>query len=211
MQGKYSDKQEIVNGIIHGFGILFGLSFLPVLISLAVKNHDTFKVMGTCIYSFCFLMTFTFSTLYHGFREQSVKQILKIYDHISIYFLIAGTYTPFLLIFLNNRFGNSLLSVLWGLTFIGTIFKSMYTGKFETASTIVYVLMGLLMLAGGRTFFDEMPAMVNVFIIIGAVLYIIGAVIYMWDKYTYTHAVWHCLVLTAAISHYIAVLLAVVH
>lgn len=209
MQGKYSNKQEIVNSIIHGVGILFGLSFLPVLISLAVKNHDTLKIIGTGVYSFCFLMMFTFSTLYHSFREQSVKQVLKVLDHISIFFLIAGTYTPFLLIYLNNRFGISMLSVLWGLTLAGILFKSAYTGKFEIASTVIYIIMGLLMLVGGRTFFQELPVMVNVFVITGGILYLIGAVFYLWDKYTYTHAVWHIFVLTAAICHYIAVLLAV--
>ena len=208
MQDKYSDRQEIVNSVIHGFGILFGISFLPVLISVAVKNNNLPGIIGASIYSFCFLMQFTFSTLYHCFKERTVKQILKVYDHISIYFLIAGTYTPFLLVYMNNQFGITILSVLWGLSFIGIIFKAYYTGKFEIFSTVVYILMGLIMLVGGRTFFSGLPNPVIIFIVIGAGLYIVGAILYLWDKYTYTHAVWHCFVLTAAICHYVAVLLA---
>lgn len=115
----YLPKQELVNSLIHGFGILFGLSCLPILITLAVKNNNVPGIVGACIYSFCFLMLFTFSTLYHGFQEKTVKHILKVFDHISIYFLIAGTYTPFLLIYMNNLFGITLLWILWGLTFVG--------------------------------------------------------------------------------------------
>ncbi len=206
---KYSDKQEVIHSIIHGFGVIFGISFLPVLVSLAVRNNNIPGIIGTSIYSFCFLMQFSFSTLYHSFREHSIKQTLKVYDHISIYFLIAGTYTPFLLIYMNNQFGVTLLAVLWGLSFLGIIFKAYYTGRFETISTVVYIMMGSIMLVGGKTFFEGLPFAVVAFILAGAVLYIAGAIIYLWDKYTYTHAVWHSMVLTAAICHYVAVLLSV--
>ena len=201
-------KQEMVNSLIHGFGILFGISCLPILITLAVKNNNVPGIIGSSVYSFCFLMLFTFSTLYHGFQQRSIKQILKVFDHISIYFLIAGTYTPFLLIYMNNQFGITLLSVLWGLTILGIFFKTYFTGKFEILSTIIYLLMGWIMVVGGKTFFSELPRPVLVFIMIGAFLYTIGVIFYIWERYAYTHAVWHSFVLTAAICHYVAVLLA---
>lgn len=201
-------KQEIVNSLIHGFGILFGISCLPILIMLAIKNNNVPGIVGAGIYSFCFLMLFTFSTLFHGFREQTVKQKMKIFDHISIYFLIAGTYTPFLLIYMNNHFGIALLSVLWIFTFFGTLFKIYYTGRFEILSTAVYLMMGCMMLVGGTTFFTYLPGPILILVSVGCLLYVIGVVFYLWEKYVYNHAVWHSLVLSAAICHYVAVLLA---
>ena len=109
-------KQEMVHSIIHAFGILFGIISIPILTALAAKNANVPAIVGASVYGFSFLMLFSFSTLYHGFQEPHIKRVLEVLDHISIYFLIAGTYTPFLLIYLPNSFGITLLSVLWGLT-----------------------------------------------------------------------------------------------
>jgi hemolysin III len=203
----YNRKQEIVNGIIHGIGILFGVSCLPILVVTGASQGNTAGIIGASIYSFCFLFLFSSSTIFHIAREPAIRNLFKILDHISIFFLIAGTYTPFLLVFLPNSFGISLLSVLWGLTFIGIYFKIHFTGRYEIVSTIIYILMGWIMVAGGRRFFDAMPADVLIFICIGGGLFTIGVVFYLWDKYLYTHAVWHVFVLAAAICHYVAVLL----
>jgi hemolysin III len=204
----YNRKQEIVNGLIHGFGMLFGVSGLPVLTGIATAHGNIPGVVGSGIYGFCFLLLFTNSTIFHITTEPGIKRIFKIFDHISIYFLIAGTYTPFLLVYMDNSFGISLLSVLWGLTIVGVFFKVRFTGRFEIISVIIYLLMGWIMVVGGRRFFDSLPVPVLVLICIGGGLYSIGVIFYVWDKYLYTHAVWHTFVLAAAICHYVAVLLA---
>lgn len=204
----YTRQQEIVNGLVHGFGMLFGISCLPVVTGIAVNHGNTPGIVGSVIYGFCFLLLFTSSTIYHLLREPSTKKVFKIVDHISIFFLISGTYTPFLLVYMNNAFGISLLSILWGLTLIGIYFKIHFTGKFEILSTLIYILMGLLMIVGGRKFFDYLPLQVMVFICIGGGLYLAGVFFYLWDKYQYTHAVWHIFVLAAAMCHYVAVMLA---
>src|SRR5687768_5901938 len=150
-------RQELINSLTHGFGILFGIVCIPILITQAVKNGNPASTVGTAIYGFSFLMVFTFSTLYHSFQHQRVKRLMKIFDHISIYFLIAGTYTPFLLIYMNNNLGITLLIILWSLTFAGTIFKCFFCGRWEIISTIVYLAMGWIMLVAGRSFFINMP------------------------------------------------------
>jgi hemolysin III len=203
----YNRKQEIVNGLIHGFGMVFGISGLPVLTALATAHGNTVGIVGGGIYGFCYILLFTNSTIYHIAREPEVKRVFKILDHISIYFLISGTYTPFLLVYMNNSFGITLLIILWGLTLVGIFFKIRFTGKWEIVSTIIYIIMGLIMLAGGRKFFDYLPVSVLVLISAGGLLYLIGVFFYIWDRYMYTHAVWHALVLSAAICHYVAVLL----
>jgi hemolysin III len=202
-------RQEIVHSMIHGFGIMFGIISIPVLTALAAKTANVTAIIGASIYGFCFLMLFTFSTLYHSFQQPQVKRVLEIFDHISIYFLIAGTYTPFILIYLNNAFGITLLSVLWGLTLLGIFFKIFFTGRFEIVSVIVYILMGCILVAGGKRFFIDLPSDVLTFIIIGGVLYLVGVIFYLWTRLKWHHAIWHFLVLAAAVCHYVAVLLAV--
>ncbi len=204
----YNRRQEIVNGLIHGIGVVFGVSGLPVLTGIATAHNNVPGIVGAGVYGFCFLLLFTTSTIYHLAKEPAVKKLFKIFDHISIYFLIAGTYTPFLLVYMNNAFGITLLSVLWGLTIVGIFFKLRFTGRFEIVSTIIYLLMGWIMIVGGRRFFDHLPVPVLIFIAIGGGLYSIGVIFYIWDKHLYTHAVWHVFVLAAAICHYVAVLLA---
>ena len=202
-------KQELVNSILHGFGILFGIISIPILLTLAVKEDSTSKIVGTGVYGFSFLMVFTFSTLYHGFQHEKVKRAFKILDHISIYFLIAGTYTPLVLIYQHNSFGIGLLIALWSLTHLGTIFKIFFCGRWEILSTIIYVMMGWSMLAGGTSFFAPMPQDVLMMVLAGGVLYSLGVIFYVWEKYFYSHAVWHSFVLIAAICHYVAILLSV--
>lgn len=205
----YTLKQEVVHSMIHAFGILFGIISIPVLTALAAKNANVQGIVGASIYGFCFLMLFTFSTLYHGIQHPQVKRTLEIFDHISIYFLIAGTYTPFLLIFLFDGFGITLLAVLWGLTLLGIFFKIFFTGRFDIVSVIIYLLMGWIMVVGGRRFFREVPSDVLLFLLIGGVLYSVGVIFYFKKGFGWHHAVWHFFVLVAAVCHYVAVLLAV--
>lgn len=204
----FSRKQELIHGLIHGIGVLFGVSGIPVLIGLATAHHNTAGVIGAGIYGFSFLLLFTSSMVYHLALEQTVKNLFEIFDHISIYFLIAGTYTPFLLVYVNNPFGITLLSVLWGLTLAGIFFKIWFTKRFSLVSTIIYLAMGWMMFTGGKRFFAQLPKDVTVLLFVGGALYSVGVTFYVWGRRAYTHALWHGLVLAAAICHYVAVLLA---
>lgn len=202
-------KKELANSISHGFGILFGIVCIPILIAAATRSGNTAAVAGTGIYGFSFLMVYTFSTLYHGFQQPEVKRVMKIIDHISIYFLIAGSYTPFVLLFVYNTTGLVLLSLLWGLTAIGVFIKIYHTGRYEKLSTAVYVLMGWMLLPVANTFFAQLSKPVIVLIMAGGVLYSIGVVFYLWRRFYYHHVVWHLFVLAASICHYAAILIAV--
>jgi len=204
----YTRHQEIVNGLTHAAGVLFGLAALPILPGVATLHGNIQGLIGSCIYGVCFLLAFTASTIYHLTKAPRRKKTFKIFDHISIYFFIAGTYTPFLLVYVQNSFGMTLLTILWCLTVVGVIFKVLFTGRFEIVSTLIYLAMGWIMIAGGGKFFNQLPAPVLVLVFVGAGLYSIGVFFYLWDKYRYTHAVWHAFVLAAAVCHYVAVLLA---
>ncbi len=200
-------RLEIANSITHGIGIIFGIAALPVLSALAATKDNTIAVVGAAVYGFCFLLLFSMSTLYHAFQHPRAKKILHVFDHISIYFLIAGTYTPFLLNYMLNARGITMLCVLWGLTLLGIVFKVFFTGKFNFMSTLVYVGMGWILVFSGREFFNTIPASVLTMIVIGGVLYTTGVIFYLWEKLYYHHVIWHLFVLSAAICHYVAVLL----
>ncbi len=202
-------RLEIANSITHGIGIIFGIAALPVLSALAANQDNTIAVVGAAVYGFCFLLLFSMSTLYHAFQHPRAKKVLHVFDHISIYFLIAGTYTPFLLNYMLNTTGIVMLSVLWGLTLLGIFFKIFFTGKFNFLSTLVYVGMGWILVFSGKEFFTAIPTSVLTMIIIGGALYSIGVLFYLWEKFYYHHVIWHLFVLSAAICHYVAVLLMV--
>jgi len=203
-------RREMANALTHGMGILFGIASIPVLSAIGADTGNIPGMVGATIYAFSFLMLFTFSTIYHSTQNQDAKRILRTFDHISIYFLIAGTYTPFLLVYMLDAFGITLLSIQWTLVFLGVIFKAFFTGRFKLASTLIYVAMGWLLLVGGKKFFVTLPTSILVLLIVGGVLYTVGSVFYLNKKIYHHHAIWHIFVLSAAICHYVAVLLTVV-
>ncbi|MDR3001583.1 MAG: hemolysin III family protein [Fibromonadaceae bacterium] len=203
-------RREMANAITHGLGILFGIASIPLLSAIGAKTCNVPGVVGATIYAFSFLMLFSFSTLYHSTQNIAAKRILRTFDHISIYFLIAGTYTPFLLMYMLDGFGITLLSIQWSLVLFGIIFKVFFTGRLKVVSTIIYIAMGWLLLVGGKRFFEELPTPVLVLVIIGGGLYTLGSIFYLNKKIYHHHAIWHLFVLSAAICHYVAVLVAVI-
>lgn len=179
-----------------------------MLTALSTAHGNIPGIIGSGIYGFCFLLLFASSTAFHLVKDPATKRTFEIMDHIGIYFLIAGTYTPFLLVYVYNSFGITLLVVLWSLTIIGTFFKIWFTGRFNIISIIIYVAMGWIMFAGGKQFFTSLPTSVLIMIIAGCLIYSLGIFFYSYRRYTHSHTVWHSIVLVAAICHYVAILLA---
>ena len=202
-------RKEIANSLTHGIGLLFGVVAIPILIATAASAGNVKGIIGASIYGFSFLMVFGFSTLYHSVNHPLVKKVLNIMDHISIYFLIAGSYTPFILAYMYNGIGFTLLSILWGITFVGIFFKVFYTGRFNLLSTMIYLIMGWMLLVVLKPFTVNMDLATIIMLSIGGVLYTSGVVFFLWKKIAYHHAIWHIFVLCAAICHFVAVLLTV--
>jgi len=210
MEDRKDLKYEMANALTHGMGILFGVASIPVLSAIGAKTGNIPAIVGATIYSFSFLMLFTFSTLYHSARDTDIKKTLRVLDHISIYILIAGTYTPFLLVYMLDGFGITILVIQWSFVLLGIIFKLFFTGKLKVLSTIVYIAMGWILLVGGKRFFNILPTPVLVMLTVGGGLYTVGTVFYLSKRIYYSHAIWHFFVLSAAICHYVAVLLSVI-
>ena len=200
---------EIANSISHGVGLLFGVISIPILIGTAIYHSSPYKITGAIAFGVAFLMVYTFSTLYHSFHNPLLKKVLQTLDHISIYYLIAGSYTPFILAYVQNNKGFILLAVLWFLALAGTVFKIFFTGKYDLISTLIYLVMGWLFLVLADTFFLKFPQDCLLMVLIGGISYSIGVIFYRWEKLPYHHAIWHIFVLGGSICHYIAVYMTV--
>ncbi|MEL6651148.1 MAG: hemolysin III family protein [Bacteroidota bacterium] len=208
-------RHELANSLSHGLGLLFGIVSMPILIALASVHGNTAGLVGASIFGFSFLMVYTFSTLYHGstlYQSRYVARIqsfMRTMDHISIYFLIAGTYTPFILIYFLDPMGITMLSILWGLTAFGVVFKIFFTCRYEWVSLLLYLGMGWLLVFFAEPFYTELPTATFVMVAVGGALYTLGVIFYVWERLRYNHAIWHIFVLAASICHYVAVLLSV--
>lgn len=205
---KYSFKEELFNAISHWLGFVAGIVGLVVLIIFGVKNQSTLQIVGFSIYGACIILLYLFSALYHSIPFEKAKTVLRVFDHLSIYLLIAGTYTPIIL----NSFSGSkrivLISLIWGLSVIGVLFKLFINGKFtkfKKLSTIIYLVLGWLSILFIKQIILTTSYKFIVFLLIGGVLYSLGTIFYMDRKIPYNHAIWHLFVLAASVVHFIGI------
>lgn len=206
---EYLLKMERANSVTHGIGLLFGMIFIPLLVSRAVQSQEEQAIIGSIAFGIGFLAVYTCSTFYHIIQRPDLKRLWRILDHISIYFLIAGSYTPFMLIFLYNATGLVILSVLWTLTLVGTFFKLFFTGHYERLSLVIYLTMGWMIIFIAKPAFTTLPTDCLSWIAAGGASYTIGVLFYRWESLPYHHAIWHLFVLGGSICHYVAVWLVV--
>lgn len=203
-QSHYPPEVERLNVLTHLAGIVFCLAS-SYFILMKAKSAGLEQFFGVIVFLAGFLMMFLFSTLYHQVKDSEVKWLMKKADHISIYFMISGTYTPFLLIYMKNETGLTLLFVMWILTLAGTIFKIFTTGKFKILSTSIYVLMGIAILWISDQFFPLVPDPVVCLICTGGFLYLAGVLFYVNKSRKYNHPIWHLFVLGGAVTHWLAI------
>lgn len=201
-------KKEIANSVSHGFGLLLALCGVPLLIWIGYTKPTPMTLISAIVFGVSLFMVYLSSTLYHGIQHARIKHIFRIFDHISIYFLIAGSYTPFVLLFLDKGLGWIVLTTLWCIVAIGSIFKIFFVERFDKLSTACYILMGwgAVLLTGPMM--DSLPVMCIIWIIIGGLFYTSGTIFYMWKGIRYHHFVWHLFVLAGSACHYFAVMLA---
>ncbi len=203
----YSPKHERANIATHLCGFAIGVLILPFLIYHAFNSgySNLQTTLGLLVYGLSFLMVFGFSSLYHYNREPKRRHLMKIWDHISIYYLIAGTYTPFILAYADLNDARMMLIVLWSLALAGTIFKLFFTGKFRVISTLIYLGMGWMIVFAPQSFKDGLTDDGVFWIAMGGAFYTLGVIFYLVKKIPYHHAIWHLFVLGGAASHLVGV------
>ncbi len=204
---EYTVYEEIAHGISHGIGAALSIVGLVVLIVCAVSTGDAWHIVSFSIFGGALIVLYVASTLYHSLPMPHVKLALKRFDHSAIFLLIAGTYTPFMLVTLRGVWGWSLFGVVWGLAVLGVLIKVFCPiSKFETASVVLYVVMGWLCVIAAKQLFTNLSHTSLMFLVLGGVCYTVGVVFYVWEKLPYNHAVWHLFVLGGSIFHYFSVL-----
>jgi hemolysin III len=203
---QYSKGQEIANSITHGIGIVLSVTGLVALVVMASLHGTVWHIVSFSIYGPSLVLLYTSSTLYHSFRPPRVKRVFRIIDHSSIYVLIAGSYTPFLLVNLRGVWGWSLFGIAWGISLAGIIVKTFFTGRFKIMSTIFYLFMGWMIVIAIKPLAQAIPIAGIGWLLTGGLAYTAGAIFYLWKDLPYHHAIWHLFILAASVCHYFAIL-----
>ena len=196
-----SKKEELLNAWSHGLGAVLGVVGLILLI-INVDTNKPWYLFSVIVYGFSIIILFTASSAYHAITNYDLKQKFRIVDHISIYLLIAGTYTPVLLIALPNSLGWPLFYAVWGIAVFGVILKLFFTGRFEIFSTLLYLVMGWLIVFDFTTLSELVDPNGILWLFSGGLFYTIGIVFYVIHKIPYNHVIWHFFVLGGAICHF---------
>lgn len=201
--------EEQLNAISHAIGALLGIAGLVLLIVLST-NKTEWSLFSIIVYGSSIIILFTASTLYHVTKTERRKHYFRIVDHISIYLLIAGTYTPVLLITLENSLGWILFWVVWGIAAFGVILKLFFTGRFGVFSTLLYLFMGWLIVFDFSAFSNLVHPNAILLLMAGGLSYTVGIIFYVVERIPFNHIIWHMFVLAGAICHFFMILFYVI-
>jgi hemolysin III len=206
----YPLKEEIANAITHGIGALLSIPALIILIGRAVNQDNSLALMSSIIFGTSMFILYLCSTLMHSIHHPKVRKLFKILDHSAIYILIAGTYTPFLLLTIKGTLGWVLFAIIWTIAIGGVVFKSLFIGRFNVISTICYIIMGWLIVVAIKPLYEGLELAGFLLLVGGGVLYTVGAIFYLWEKLPFNHAIWHVFVLSGSTCMFLCVWLFVI-
>ncbi|MDO9515118.1 MAG: hemolysin III family protein [Syntrophales bacterium] len=207
----YRAREEIAQSIIHGIGIILAIAALAVLTSYASVFGTARHIVSCSIYGATLIILYAASTLYHSVQYQPAKKVLRVFDHVAIFFLIAGTYTPFLLVSMRGPLGWSFFGVVWGLTAVGIVLQLFLLPRNHgTLTVLLYIAMGWLIVPVIRPLIAAIPTIGFAYLIAGGLAYTLGIVFYAWKRLPYHHAIWHGFVLAGSIFHFFSVFYSVI-
>ncbi|WP_200286810.1 PAQR family membrane homeostasis protein TrhA [Pantoea ananatis] len=202
----YPMAEEIANSISHGLGCLFGIVGLMLLLDKAsVMNAGLTAIVSSSLYGGSMILLFLASTLYHAVSHPRAKRVLKKVDHCAIYLLIAGTYTPFLMVGLQSPLAYGLMAVIWGLALLGIIFKLTIAERFKALSLVTYLCMGWLSLIVVYQLAMKLSAGGIWLLASGGIIYSLGVIFYVARRVPFNHAIWHAFVLGGCVCHFCAI------
>lgn len=203
---RYTVKEEMFNCISHGVGVLLAIAALVILVVFATLKGDIWQIVSFSIYGATLILLYLFSTLYHGIFNEKAKRVFRVFDHAAIYLLIAGSYTPLLLVFLRGAWGWAMFGIVWALAITGIIMNIVSLEGTRIFSTILYILMGWVAVIAIKPMLDSVPPGLLRWIFTGGVIYTVGVLFYVWKKLPYHHGIWHLFVLGGSIVHFLGFL-----
>lgn len=201
----YSLREEVANSITHGIGVLFAVVATTLMLASTIPGGVAAHIAACAIYGLSMFLVFLASTLYHAIPFPKAKARLKIFDHCAIYLLIAGTYTPFLIVSLKGQLADQMLVMIWALALVGVAFKIMFVKRFKALSIATYLGMGWLSLLVFDELADAMAEGGLWMLALGGVAYSVGVFFYVNKKIPYNHAIWHLFVLAGAVLHFVSI------
>ena len=205
---EYSDIEERANAITHGLGVVLGVVGLILLLIRAFEHQaDMLTIASMAVYGSSIILLFLASTLYHSITIEKTKRLLKTLDHCAIYLLIAGSYTPFLLVSLRTPLAMGLMAVIWGIALVGIIMKIAFVYRFKRLSLVTYLAMGWLSLIVVYQLAMNIEVGGLVLLALGGVIYSLGVIFYVAKRIPYNHAIWHLFVLAGCACHFFAIYL----
>ncbi len=206
---KYSIGEEIFSAVAHCVGALLSIAATVLLIVFSALKGNTMGVVGSSIYGGTMIVLYTMSTLYHSLTNVKAKKVFRVFDHCSIFVLIAGTYTPYCLCTLWGNGGLGILIAIWSCAILGIVFNAIALEKVKTISLVFYVVMGLAILLRLPTLLQLLPLGAVVWMCLAGAVYILGIIFYLW-KVKYMHSIWHLFVLGGSICFFFSIFLYVI-
>jgi hemolysin III len=203
---RYTLGEEIANSVTHGVGIVLAIAGLAVLTAYAARNGTAWHVVASAIFGATLILCFTTSTLYHSIQIERVKQVLRVFDHSAVFLLIAGTYTPFMLIGVPGPWGWTILAAVWTLAIAGIVLKFILRGRLHGLIVALYLAMGWLVVVATKPLLQNIGVGGLSLLAGGGLAYTVGVIFYKWRRLPYSHAIWHGFVLLGGALHYFAVL-----
>jgi len=198
--------EEIANSITHGLGFGLSVAGLTILLVNANQEDDPWRIIAISIFGVSMIILYLVSTLYHSLTHSRVKAIFRRLDHAAIYILIAGTYTPVILISLRTTWVIYLLPIVWTMAIIGVYIKIFYIHRYEKLSLRFYIIMGWMAMIAVKPLFNSIPIESFIWIILGGIIYTTGVIFYSWNKLPFNHTIWHGFVLGGSFSHFMGIL-----
>jgi hemolysin III len=198
--------EHLANAITHGVGFVLSIACLVLLVVFASLRHGAWEIVSCSVYGATLVALYLASTLYHSIRRPKVRHVLHVIDHAAIYLLIAGTYTPYVLVPLRGGLGWTLFGLIWGMAAVGIGLKTALIGRFKRLSTLGYVAMGWLVVAVIVPLWNALPPGGILWLTLGGLSYTLGVVFYAWKRLRFAHAIWHLFVLTGSLCHFFGVL-----
>ena len=200
----YTIGEEIGNAITHGVGSVFGV---VGLVLMCIRATDVWQLTGACIYGVSIIVLFTMSCLYHALTNPTAKRVMRVFDHSSIFLLIAGTYTPYTLVTLRGTLGWILFTVVWGAAIVGITLNAISIERFKTFSMIAYIASGWCVVIAVAPLVQNLRSGGLLLLLVGGVLYTGGILFYRKKTVRWFHMVWHLFVLFAAICQFLSIYL----
>lgn len=204
---RYTLGEEICNSVSHGVGAVFSVAATTLMITLSALSGDWRSLAASIIFGLSLILLYTMSTLYHAVSSPRAKEILRVFDHCSIFMLIAGTYTPFTLIPLRDSVGGYLFAFIWGATALGIVLNIISIERFKKLSMVCYLVMGWAIVVTLKPLYETVAMGGIILLVAGGLFYTVGTLFYRQTTKPYMHFVWHLFVLAGSVCHFLSVLL----